>query len=78
LLEGGSSITLCSENPETCDRVDQCITRYLWMEASQAMFERLRNITFADLLVLAKKECKDKFLDYMISQSESRQDALSS
>jgi hypothetical protein len=48
------------------------------MEASQAMFERLRNITFADLLVLAKKECKDKFLDYMISQSENRQDALSS
>jgi Rrf2 family protein len=66
LLEGGASLTQCSENPDSCDRVDQCITRYLWMEASQ------------DLLVLAKKECKDKFLDYMISQSESAQDALSS
>lgn len=78
LLEGGASLTQCSKNPDTCDRVDQCITRYLWMEASQAMFERLRSITFADLLVLAKKECKDKFLDYMISQSKSAQDALSS
>ena len=78
LLEGGASLTQCSENPDSCDRVDQCITRYLWMEASQAMFERLRTITFADLLVLSKKECKDKFLDYMISQSENAQDALNS
>jgi Rrf2 family protein len=78
LLEGGASLTLCSENPDICDRVDHCLTRYLWLEASKAMFERLRTITFADLLVLAKKECKDKFLDYMISQSESSQDALSS
>ena len=27
LLEGGDSLTLCSENPDSCDRVDQCITR---------------------------------------------------
>jgi len=78
LLEGGASLTQCSENPDTCDRVDNCLTRYLWLEASRAMFERLRTITFADLLALTKKECKDKFLDYMSSQSESTPDALSS
>lgn len=77
LLEGGASLTQCSENPDTCDRVGHCLTRYLWLEASKAMFERLRTITFADLLVLDKKDCKDKFLDYMISQAQSGQDAVS-
>ncbi len=78
LLEGGANLTQCSENPDTCERVDHCLTRYLWLEASNAMFERLRKITFADLLALAKNECKDKFLDYMISQPESSHDDLSS
>jgi Rrf2 family protein len=70
LLEGGASLTTCSKNPETCDRVDNCMTRYLWIEASNAMFERLSSITFADLLSLNKAECKDKFIERMSSQQE--------
>jgi len=68
LLEGGARLTNCSANPETCERVDSCLTRYLWIEASKAMFEKLSNITFADLMTLENFECKEKFLDYMISQ----------
>jgi len=68
LLEGGARLTNCSANPETCERVDSCLTRYLWIEASKAMFEKLSNITFADLMALENFECKEKFLDYMISQ----------
>jgi len=50
LLEGGAFLTGCAENPARCERADDCLTRYLWIEASQAMFTRLNQITFADLL----------------------------
>jgi Rrf2 family iron-sulfur cluster assembly transcriptional regulator len=50
LLEGGSILTHCSKNPVECSRAEECPTRYLWMEASNALFARLNQITFADLL----------------------------
>jgi Rrf2 family protein len=50
LLEGGAFLTNCAQNPTQCERADDCLTRYLWIEASQAMFTRLNQITFADLL----------------------------
>lgn len=50
LLEGGSSLTECSENPEACDKADTCLTRYLWREAAKAMYEKLSSITFSDLI----------------------------
>lgn len=50
LLEGGSSLTECSENPEACEKVDTCLTRYLWKEAAKAMYEKLNSITFSDLI----------------------------
>lgn len=50
LLEGGSILTHCSKNVEECERAPKCLTRYLWMEAADALFMRLNRITFADLL----------------------------
>jgi Rrf2 family protein len=50
LMEGGSFLTFCSKNPKACDRSDRCPTRFLWIEASNAFFARLNQITFADLL----------------------------
>lgn len=50
LLEGGLWITECTEKPEICDRSPTCPTRLLWKEATEAMYERLRATTFADLL----------------------------
>jgi Rrf2 family iron-sulfur cluster assembly transcriptional regulator len=50
LLEGGNFLTGCAQDPARCERADGCLTRYLWIEASQAMFNRLNQITFADLL----------------------------
>jgi Rrf2 family transcriptional regulator, iron-sulfur cluster assembly transcription factor len=50
LLEGGAFLAGCAQNPARCERADDCLTRYLWIEASQAMFARLNQITFADLL----------------------------
>ncbi|MBW2409250.1 MAG: Rrf2 family transcriptional regulator [Deltaproteobacteria bacterium] len=71
LLEGGTSLTRCAENPETCERVDSCVTRYLWVEASKAIFNRLSKITFADLMAIEKNECKDQFLDFISSQEDN-------
>jgi Rrf2 family transcriptional regulator, iron-sulfur cluster assembly transcription factor len=54
LLEGGSMLIHCSKNPAECNRAERCPTRYLWMEASNALFARLNQITFADLLANGK------------------------
>lgn len=60
LLEGGSNLTHCALNPEDCDRVDECLTRYVWLEASRAMFDRLNQITFADLIASGKVSPHEK------------------
>lgn len=78
LLEGGASLAQCSDNPAACDRVDDCVTRYLWVEASKAIFERLSTITFADLLALEKNGCKDIFLDYISSHEKSADNVANS
>lgn len=75
LLEGGTSLTQCVNEPEACDRVDNCVTRYLWVEASKAIFNRLSTITFADLVAIEKKECKDQFLDYISTPKDKDDDA---
>ena len=54
LLEGSTHLTACSNGPKSCNRSDECLTRFLWMEASQAFFNRLNQITFADLLATAR------------------------
>lgn len=59
LLEGGSVLTHCSKNPKICSRSERCLTRYLWMEASDALFARLNQITFADLLASGKEALAD-------------------
>ncbi len=50
LLEGGSDLIDCAENPDVCDRAEGCMTRTLWQEAATAMFDKLNAITLADLL----------------------------
>jgi len=67
LLEGGKTLVNCDNDPEVCDRVDSCVTRYIWMEAATAMYARLAAITFADLLSMNAKGCQEKFIDYLTS-----------
>ena len=50
LLEGGIRLTRCTSQPETCGRSRECITRYLWHEATEAIRERLDKVTFAELV----------------------------
>ena len=72
VLEGGDTLIHCDKDPEDCERVDTCLTRYLWMEAATAMFQRLSSITFADLITLKKDVCKNKFIDYLTSNGQSK------
>ncbi len=65
LLEGGDTLVQCDKDPETCDRKDSCLTRYLWMEAAKAMYERLDTITFADLIILEKEICNENFSGFL-------------
>ena len=50
LLEGGLKLTKCTKDPETCERSDNCITRFVWKETTEAINERLNSITFSDLV----------------------------
>ncbi len=71
VLEGGDTLIHCDKDPEDCERVDTCLTRYLWMEAATAMFQRLSSITFADLITLKKDVCTEKVIDYLTSDGQS-------
>ena len=50
LLEGKLILTECAANPSICDIASDCLTRRVWLEASNAIYEKLDSITFADLL----------------------------
>jgi Rrf2 family iron-sulfur cluster assembly transcriptional regulator len=50
LLEESASFVACSDNNRACDRAGLCVTRLIWKEAAQAMFEKLETITLADLV----------------------------
>ncbi len=53
-LEGTAAITDCAEEDEKlcgiCNKAGECLSRWVWREASRAMFERLDAISIADLL----------------------------
>ena len=71
VLEGGKTLVNCDSEPEVCDRVDSCVTRYIWMEAASAMYDRLAAITFADLLTMNANGCQEKFIDYMTADEKA-------
>lgn len=50
ILEDGASLVECVEDAEVCKRAPICPTRLIWKEASEAMFEKLKSLTLADLL----------------------------
>jgi len=50
LLEGGNSITHCATKSEVCDRTQSCLTRTLWIETAEVIFEKLNSVTLSDLI----------------------------
>ncbi len=53
-LEETTAITDCAEKKEklcgVCNNAGDCLSRWVWIEASNAMFERLDQITIGSLL----------------------------
>jgi len=53
-LEETTAITDCSERDEklcgVCNKAGDCLSRWVWIEASNAMFARLDEITIGGLL----------------------------
>jgi Rrf2 family protein len=55
-LENTTAITDCAERQDKlcgiCNRAGDCLSRWVWIEASKAMFDRLDRITIDSLLSL--------------------------
>ncbi len=48
VLEGGSiNLSECVSNPDLCERSNNCATRKVWAEASNAMVEKLNSVTLS-------------------------------
>ena len=54
ILEGSAAITDCAEMDEQlcaeCNRAGDCLSRWVWVEASKVMFDRLDQITVESII----------------------------
>ncbi len=50
MFEGQTDLVKCVSSPENCEMADNCQVRNVWIEATNAMYEKLDNITIADLI----------------------------
>lgn len=54
VLEGDTALTKCAATGRrACKNAATCLTRRVWAEASQAMFDKLDSISLADLVEMA-------------------------
>lgn len=64
ILEESTAITDCAEQEKqvcgVCNRAGDCLSRWVWLEASRAMFDRLDEITISGLLAMENKDFKEK------------------
>jgi Rrf2 family iron-sulfur cluster assembly transcriptional regulator len=49
-LEGQTDLVECVSMPGKCQMADECRVRRVWMDATDAMYEKLDGITIADLI----------------------------
>ncbi len=61
-LEESTAITDCAEQEKkvcgVCNRAGDCLSRWVWLEASRAMFDRLDKITISSLLAMENEAFK--------------------
>lgn len=50
LFEGQTDLVECVSTPDKCDRADECQVRSVWIEATEALYQKLDKVTLADLL----------------------------
>ncbi len=49
-LEGPLSLVECLAKDDSCDRIDSCVARSVWMEVNRTVEKALRGITLAEVL----------------------------
>jgi len=54
ILEGGIDLSDCISDPAICQKTESCVTRGLWQEATDAMYDKLDSTTFADMIEKSK------------------------
>ena len=54
ILEGNFGLCDCVKDPAVCPISEDCVTRALWTDAAEGMYERLDAITFAELAARAR------------------------
>ena len=54
LLEGGKSLSRCESHPESCERFESCSVRNIWKEATDALYDKLNEVSLADLVLREK------------------------
>ncbi len=63
VLEESTEIIDCAEQEKQvcgiCNRAGECMSRWVWVEASRAMFDRLDEITIAGILTVRNGEIKE-------------------
>ena len=50
VLEKDTGLVPCVETTDTCDMSDSCVTRNLWLRATDAVYEILDSVTLLDLI----------------------------
>lgn len=50
VLEKDTGLVPCVETADTCDMSDSCVTRNLWLKATDAVYEILDSVTLLDLI----------------------------
>jgi Rrf2 family iron-sulfur cluster assembly transcriptional regulator len=62
ILEESPVFVDCAESDNlvcgVCNRAGECLSRWVWVEASQAMFDRLDQITISSLLSIENEKFK--------------------
>jgi len=56
ILEGGIDLTDCIGNPEICPRAEHCVTRDIWAETTDAIYDKLNSITLSKMIEMAKSK----------------------
>ena len=56
LFEGQTDLVACVSSPQQCARTEHCRVRDIWIEATNAVFEKLDDITIADLVGSEEKD----------------------
>lgn len=71
VLEGSEAITDCSEVDSdeicgVCSRAGECLTQWIWMETSRAMFDKLDTFKIGELIKKSEQMIKGIPFDILI------------